>query len=200
MRMDIDFPLLKTFKIDSKTLDFLNRKSRQYFKECSTIPAENEIFMSDTGQFTSNLLDWSDKEYQQFLREELVNIISDLINIPRQKIDLHYQHIFDYKKGGYVKPHNHVQKEDFVVIIYLNTCNKGKTSFYLNHRNECRKRTKVEISPIKGNGVCFSSVLFHEAERTYESKKIFVVGVKIDLLYGEPNKKGFLDKVKSAIL
>ena len=153
----MDFPLLKTFQVDPQTIDFLNQKRQQYFENHPTKPAENVVYMSDTGRFSGNLASWEDKEYQQFLREELVNIISDLINIPRQKIDLHYQHIFDYKKGGYVKPHNHVQKEDFVVIIYLNTCNKGKTSFYLNHRNEYRKRTKVEISPIKGNGVCFSS-------------------------------------------
>ena len=83
--------------------------------------------------------------------------------------------------GGYVKLHNHVHAEDFVVIIYLNTCNKGKTIFYLNHTNEFKERTKVEISPIKGNGVCFSSLVMHEAELTEESKKIFVLGVRVKL-------------------
>ena len=185
MKLNMDFPLLKTFKVDSKTLDFLNRKSQQYFKDCPTIPAENDFYISDTGQFTYNLAYWKDKEYQQFIDKELVNTISDLINLPKQKIDLHYHHIFDYKKGGYVKPHNHAHAEEFVVIIYLNTCDKGKTIFYFNkeqHFNTDRSdKTKVEVSPIKGNGVCFSSLLVHEAELTSESKKIFVVGVRVNL-------------------
>ena len=185
MRMNMDFPLLKTFKVDSKTLDFLNRKSQQYFKDCPTIPAENDFYISDTGQFTYNLAYWKDKEYRQFVDEELVNTISDLINLPKQKIDLHYHHIFDYKKGGYVKPHNHAHAEEFVVIIYLNTCDKGKTIFYFNKEQKLEtkrgNKTKVEISPIKGNGVCFSSLLVHEAELTSESKKIFVVGVRVNL-------------------
>ena len=58
-----------------------------------------------------------------------------------------------------------------------------KTIFYFNKEqyNDTRRsnKTKVEISPIKGNGVCFSSLLVHEAELTYESKKIFVVGVRL---------------------
>ena len=181
----MDFPLLKTFKVDSKTLDFLNRKSQQYFKDCPTIPAENDFYISNTGQFTHNLSYWNDREYQQFVDGELVNIISDLINLPKRKIDLHFQHIFDYKEGGYVKPHNHAHLEEFAVIIYLNTCSKGKTIFYLNkeqHYQTLRSnKTKVEISPIKGDGVCFSSLLVHEAELTSESKKIFVVGVRVKL-------------------
>ena len=71
------------------------------------------------------------------------------------------------------------------MIIYLNTCDKGKTIFYLNkeqgHDTDRSDKTKVEISPIKGNGVCFSSLLVHEAELTSESKKIFVVGVRVNL-------------------
>ena len=42
-------------------------------------------------------------------------------------------------------------------------------------------KTKVEISPIKGNGVCFSSLVMHEAKLTSESKRIFVVGVRVNL-------------------
>ena len=87
MRMNLDFPLLKTFKVDSKTLDFLNRKSQQYFKDCPTIPAENDFYISDTGQFTYNLAYWKDKEYQQFVDEELVNTISDFTNSHNIHID-----------------------------------------------------------------------------------------------------------------
>ena len=183
--MNIDFPLLKTFKVKSKTLDFLNQKREQYFKECPTVPAENKFYISNTGQFTHNLVYWEDKEYKLFLGEVLLNNISNLLNLPKEKVDLHFQHIFDYKEGGYVKPHNHAHLEEFVVIIYLNTCNKGKTIFYFNkeqnYPTERSDKTKVEISPIKGDGVCFSSLLVHEAELTHESKRIFVVGVRLNL-------------------
>ena len=181
----MDFPLLKTFQVDSKTIDFLNQKREQYFKEGSTRPAENDIYISDTGRFTHNLVDWDDKEYKQFISDVLLNNISNLLNLSPEKVDLYFQHIFDYKEGGYVKPHNHAHVEDFVVIIYLNTCDKGKTIFYLNkeqgYDTDRSDKIKAEISPIKGNGVCFSSLLVHEAELTSESKKIFVVGVRVNL-------------------
>ena len=181
----MDFPLLKTFQVDGQTIDFLNQKCKQYFKEGPTRPAENDIYISDTGRFTHNLVDWDDKEYKQFISDVLLNNISNLLNLSPEKVDLYFQHIFDYKEGGYVKPHNHAHVEDFVVIIYLNTCDKGKTIFYLNkeqgHDTDRSDKTKVEISPIKGNGVCFSSLLVHEAELTSESKKIFVVGVRVNL-------------------
>ena len=181
----MDFPLLKTFQVDSKTIDFLNQKREQYFKEGPTRPAENAIYISDTGRFTHNLVYWRDKQYKQFSSDVLLNNISNLLNLSPEKVDLYYQHIFDYKEGGYVKPHNHAWIEDFVVIIYLNTCDKGKTIFYLNKEQgqdtDRSDKIKVEISPIKGNGVCFSSLLVHEAELTSESKKIFVVGVRVNL-------------------
>jgi len=177
----MDFPLLKTFQVDPQTIDFLNQKRQQYFENHPTKPAENIVYMSDTGRFSGNLASWEDKEYQQFVHEELVNSISILINLPKEKIDLHHQYVWDYKDGGYVKPHNHSHAEDFVVIIYLNDCDKGKTIFYLNEKEKFRERTKIEISPIKGNGVCFSSLLVHEAELTSESKKIFVSGVRVNL-------------------
>ena len=181
----MDFPLLKTFKLDLHSINFLNRKCNQYFKECPTIPAENKFYISDTGQFTHNLVDWEDEEYKQFVKDILLDNVAKLLNISSEKVDLYFQHIFDYKEGGYVKPHNHAHVEDFVVIIYLNTCEKGKTIFYLNKEQNYptarSDKTKIEISPIKGEGVCFSSLLMHEAELTSESKKIFVVGVRVNL-------------------
>ena len=82
-------PLLKTFQVDPQTIDFLNQKRQQYFENHPTKPAENIVYMSDTGRFSGNLASWEDKEYQQFVHEELVNSISILINLPKEKIDLH---------------------------------------------------------------------------------------------------------------
>ena len=174
----MDFPLLKTFKVDLEIVDFLNQKYEQYSKNHSTILPEGSSFVTDTGQITNNLASWEDDEYQQFVVDVLLNDISNLLNLPKEKIDLYFQHLYDYKKGGYVKLHNHAHCEDFVVIIYLNTCSKGKTIFYFNEMGD---KTKVEISPIKGNGVCFSSLVMHEAELTSESKRIFVAGVRVNL-------------------
>ena len=117
----MDFPLLKTFKVDLEIVDFLNQKYEQYSKNHSTILPEGSSFVTDTGQITNNLASWEDDEYQQFVVDVLLNDISNLLNLPKEKIDIYFQHLYDYKKGGYVKLHNHAHCEDFVVIIYLNT-------------------------------------------------------------------------------
>ena len=89
----MDFPLLKTFKLDPHSINFLIRKCNQYFKECPTIPAENKFYISDTGQFTHNLVDWDDKEYKQFVKDILLDNIAGLLNLSPEKVDLYFQHI-----------------------------------------------------------------------------------------------------------
>ena len=63
----MDFPLLKTFKVDLEIVDFLNQKYEQYSKNHSTILPEGSSFVTDTGQITNNLASWEDDEYQQFV-------------------------------------------------------------------------------------------------------------------------------------
>ena len=48
----IDFPLIKTFHVNSRVISFLNRKYEEYRLLNQLRPAENEIYMSDTGLFT----------------------------------------------------------------------------------------------------------------------------------------------------
>ena len=66
----IDFPLIKTFHVNSRVISFLNRKYEEYRLLNQLRPAENEIYMSDTGLFTDNLLEWEDREYQKFAKNK----------------------------------------------------------------------------------------------------------------------------------
>ena len=70
----IDFPLIKTFHVNSRVISFLNRKYEEYRLLNQLRPAENEIYMSDTGLFTDNLLEWEDREYQKFAKNKLVTM------------------------------------------------------------------------------------------------------------------------------
>lgn len=178
--MTVNYPLLKTFTVDSSITNFLNKKFDQYCESNILFPAENEVYMSDTGKFTQNLLLWDDEEYQEFVKTILNDVISNTLSLNSKNFYIHFIHIFDYNKGGYVKEHKHDHAEDYVFIFYLNNCNTGKTIFFLNNFSEFdKKRTSIEINPIKNNGVCFSSMLMHKAEYTDNPKRIFVVGIKI---------------------
>ena len=72
----MDFPLLKTFKVDLEIVDFLNQKYEQYSENHLTILPEGSSFVTDTGQITNNLASWEDDEYKQFIVEVLLNDIS----------------------------------------------------------------------------------------------------------------------------
>ena len=179
--MQVNFPLLKTFQIEEYLIDFLNEKFEKYSLEQKLFSAENSIYISDTGVYTFNLCKWNDENYRSFIKDDLLGICSNQLNIDKENIDIHYTHFFDYRQGGKVEFHNHIDHEDYVMIVYVNTCSKGDTVFYLNHHPNYRHRTKIKIKPTKGLGSIFSSMLFHEAEFTEEPKRIFVVGIKIDL-------------------
>lgn len=177
---DLNFPLLKTFEVDSYITDFLNLKYEEYLQVNGLIPAENQIYISDTGGFTQNLLEWKDQEYLEFIQNDIHKIISNCLNLNPERFYFHYNHIFDYSKGGYVREHKHDHAEDYVCIFYLNTCDAGETVFFLNTYSESdKKRTSINIKPNKNSAVCFSSMLFHKANYTNEAKRIFVVGIKL---------------------
>ena len=177
----LNFPLLKTFQIKEETINFLNEKFEKYSLEQELFPAENVIYISNTGVHTTNLCEWNDEDYLCFMKDDLLDICSNQLNIDKRNIGIHFTHFFDYRKGGEVHLHNHINNEDYVMIIYVNTCSKGDTVFYLNHHPDYKHRTKVKLKPTKGLGSIFSSMLFHEAEFTDEPKRIFVVGIKIYL-------------------
>jgi hypothetical protein len=177
----MDFPLLRTFNVDDSIVDFLNRKYEQLFFEGKIIQTKDSIYVTETGFNSSNLCFYEDIEYKHFLNNHLLQICSNELKIDSKKISINYTHYFDYNKGGYVKLHNHINSEDFVLFFYLNTCSGGNTVFYLNHLPQYSHRTKVKINPIRGHCAIFSSMLFHEAEFTDEAKRIFVVGIQVNL-------------------
>jgi len=178
----VDFPLFKTFKIDISIVDFLNRKFEEYARSMPLYQADNRVYISETGQFTSNLLQWDDEEYGRFVKDQLIQIVSTELRINQDSFSLYYNHFFDYNQGGYVNPHEHSEFEDFVLIFYLNDVKcGGETCFYLNSHPNHRYRTSFKITPTKSLVVGFSSGLFHSVEWTDEPKRVFVVGVRVDL-------------------
>ena len=127
------------------------------------------------------MLEWEDEEYQEFLNNEILDIISKEFLIEKERIEYYFNHMLEYGDGGTMGYHNHLHNEDFVMFLYLNTCkSSGLTNFYLNPYNEKSiKRTKCSVAPEKNKGVCFSSLVNHEGEASYEGKRIFVVGFRL---------------------
>jgi len=167
----LNYPLLKTAKVDEFLTDFLNQKFNHYIK---TVGKEGQ-------KTTPNLLLWPDEEYQNFLNNEILNLISKEFSIEKEKIKYVWTHMLEYKNGGKLEAHNHMHNEDFVFFIYLSSCkSSGETVFYLNNFNkDSQKRTRVCVLPTKNLSVCFSALLTHEGFESYEGKRIFVVGFRL---------------------
>jgi len=151
----------------------------------STYKSDTNInqFNSDkisSGYQTNNILFWNDFEYQNFITNSLLEIISKNLNVDKNSIEYFWNHFLEYQNGGKMDLHKHFHNEDFVIFIYLKTCKTGQTIFYLNDYSvESKKRTSIELLPISGTGAIFSSLVLHEGKFTTENKRIFVVGVKI---------------------
>ena len=163
--------MLKTTKVNESVTNFLNQKFNYYIKT-----------VGEKGQKTTpNLLLWPDKEYQNFLNNEILNLISKEFLIKKERIKYVWTHMLEYKNGGKMEAHSHMHNEDFVFFIYLNSSkSSGETVFYLNNFNEdSKKRTKVSVLPTKNLSVCFSALLTHEGFESYEGKRIFVVGFRL---------------------
>ena len=180
----MNFPSLKTFEVESRITDFLNRK----FEEYQQVFPPLDIYYPDNsfkgeGYQTGNLLKWKDKEYSNFRSKELKDLTINLFEIDKPYgIQFFYNHMLEYGKGTSMAPHTHLHNEDYVMFIYLNDCNDGHTGFYLNDQQpEYKERTTVRVKPIKNTGVFFHAGIRHEGFPTYENKKIFVSGIRIDL-------------------
>ena len=184
----INFPLLKTFEVESSVTDFLNEKLEQYRNlyddEYINNNADRNAFTNEeknSGYQTLNLLEWDDQELNNFRENKLLDIISFQIGIDKSKVSYHWMHMLEYENGGSMDYHNHMHNEDYVLFIYLETCNSGETVFHLNHSNpEYSDRTKIKVKPKKNLAAVFSALVMHKGEYTEENKKIFVVGVRIN--------------------
>ena len=179
----MNIPSLKTFQVESAITDFLNRKFEEYQ---NTFPSVGIYYPEGNfkgGYQTGNLLEWEDKEYDNFKKKELLNLTFNLFEMDKScRIQFFFNHMLEYGKGSSMVNHTHIHNEDFVMFIYLNDCNDGHTGFYLNDfKPEYKERTTVMVKPIKNTGVFFHAGIPHEGFPTYENKKIFVSGIRIDL-------------------
>ena len=180
----MNIPSLKTFQVESRITDFLNRKFEEYQK---VFPPLDMYYPDNSfkgeGYQTGNLLEWEDEEYDNFKRNELLNLTINLFEIDTPfRIQCFYNHMMEYGKGTSMVKHTHTHNEDFVMFIYLNDCDDGHTAFYLNDDEpEYKERTTVMVKPTKNTGVFFHAGIPHEGFPTYENKKIFVMGIRIDL-------------------
>jgi hypothetical protein len=178
----MDFPLLKTFTVDDNIVEFLNQKF-DYFSSSHEMNKGETSFNNksiESGYQTGNLLYWEDLEYKKFLNNDLLELISKNLRLPKTNIEYFWTHILDYRDGGKMDPHKHWYNEDFVIFIYLKTCKSGQTVFYLNdYCAEYMERTSVELLPVSGCGAIFSGLVLHEGKFTEENKRIFVAGIKV---------------------
>jgi len=181
--MTIDYPLLRTFQVSDSIVEFLNKKIEEYkdSHESSNEITEFSNYRWNSGFQSGNLLNWEDEEYREFLDNQILELISNHLSIPKSNLTYAWNNILEYIDGGKMGPHNHCHNEDFVIFIYLSTCNSGDTVFYLNNYDQNSiKRTTINIRPQKNKAAIFSSIIFHEGKFTDENKKIFVAGVKIN--------------------
>jgi hypothetical protein len=177
--MRFNLPLLKEFDVDLELVTFLNKKYRDYIIGNQMLyKAEKRIYMSDTGVYTGNLLEWENEEYQDFVKGKLTHIASEQLGLEKDQFTHHFNHFFDYHGSGYVRDHWHEESEEFTILFYLNTSTSGNTVFYLNTwDDERRKRTAISFTPTVGKAVIFSGLLHHSVEEVTDDKRIFAAGI-----------------------
>ena len=177
----MNIPALKTFEVESRITNFLNKKFDEYQKDFPFLDS-NPCFRGK-GYLTGNLLEWKNEEYNDFRKKELLNLIYNFLEIDNfYQIQISFNHMMKYGKGNSMACHNHLHNEDFVMFIYLNDCDDGHTQFYLNETQpKYKERTSLKIQPKKNTGVFFHAGISHEGLPTNENKKIFVTGIRIDL-------------------
>jgi hypothetical protein len=116
---------------------------------------------------TKNILEVvKDKEMEENLNF-LKNLCQEYISDP---IEYFYVHMIDYKNGGDMLIHKHDHNEDYSFILYLNDCDDGYTTLYLEN--------PIRIQPERSKILVFSSDVYHSAMFSKE-KKILVGGLKI---------------------
>jgi uncharacterized RmlC-like cupin family protein len=117
---------------------------------------------------TKNLLpNVDDPNFIDYI-DQIKGIIEDRIG---SKLTYNYIHMVNYDGGGELKVHSHDHVEDYVYILYLNTCSDGAT--YCIHNEK-----EFEVFPEKNKLFHYPARLQHGA-RYSSSKKILVGGLKI---------------------
>ena len=180
----MNIPLLKFFEVElwivESLLEFLEELKINLPKN----PYIDETAFSnlDDSYATDNLLD-TDFSKVDIFTKFFLSKASELLNLPEKNISLFWFHFLDYGSGGEMGFHNHAFNEDFVMFVYLSTCEDGETKWQLNnHNKESKERTSLSCLPKKGRGAIFSALLDHGgAANKRGDKKICVVGLKVNL-------------------
>ena len=180
----MDFPLLKTFEVEPWIIESLLEFLEDLKINLPKNPYIEETAFSNLSDSyaTDNLLD-TDFPKLDIFTKFFLNKASNLLNLPEKNINLFWVHFLDYGKEGEMGFHNHAFNEDFVMFIYLSTCEDGETIWQLNSSNEeSKERTSLSCLPEKGKGAIFSSLLDHcGAVNKGGTKKLCVVGLRIKL-------------------
>ena len=179
MNQIYNFPLFKTIEVDDRVVIFLENILKLYKSENDNHPQSNFKGSEDTYR-CGNFLLWNNSEFNQFKNTILTDLYSEHLNIPTNKVDIVWSHMLEYGSGASMHPHKHMHNEDFGLVIYLNDCDDGQTEFFLNdHDIKSLIRTKFCVTPRKGLGVCFSSMILHEGAFSAQGKRMFVSGMRI---------------------
>lgn len=154
----------------------------KYVKEKRLKIYPGETCFNQLGYQGDNLLDLEDPDVIE-ISVLLKFHLSKFFLISQENLDFVFLHFIDYDNGGFMKEHDHKDKEDLTFLLYLNDCPDGDTVFYLNYADDrSRQRSKISVKPKKGKLAIFSSVIPHEGTITYNNKKIFAGGLKFNNL------------------
>lgn len=140
--------LLETVQTDSKMRDISNHCLS------SNCFASNNLLRYDLKERTNSLLD---------------EILEECSNILNTKLKYYYLHMINYQNGGDMLIHRHDHNEDYSYVLYLNSCDDGHTTLYLN--------PPIRIKPEKGKVILFSSNVYHSGMFS-RNKKILVGGLR----------------------
>lgn len=154
------------------SIEFVDEQITEYFLSkindwCLRFP-DRATSMIGNFKCTKNLLsNIDDSNFIDYV-DQIKSIIEDRIE---SKLTYNYIHMINYDGGGELKVHSHDHVEDYVYILYLNTCEDGATYFVEDDQ-------ELEVFPEANKLIHYSASLPHGA-RYSSSKKILVGGLKI---------------------
>tara|TARA_R100000005_G_C4985053_1_gene193627 strand:+ start:1357 stop:1833 length:477 start_codon:yes stop_codon:yes gene_type:complete len=155
MKFDIDF-------IDEQVTNYFLTKVDDF---CEKYPDRAGSMVGDF-MTTKNLFIQSHDDNFHEMVDAIKSVIEKKIN---KELMYRYVHMVDYTGGGELLVHAHDHIEDYVYILYLNTCEDGATYFVEDDQ-------ELEVFPEANKLVHYSASLPHGA-RYSSTKKVLVGGL-----------------------
>jgi hypothetical protein len=155
------------FHLENDTSDIFIDWLNHFKKYSDTFRDRTNHCLSPNCFATKNLLEVvEDCKFSYYLNILLENCQKHI----SEPVKYFYVHMIDYCNGGDMLIHKHDHNEDYSFIFYLNDCDDGFTSLYLD--------SPLRVKPEKGKILIFSSDVYHSATFS-KNKKILVGGLKI---------------------